>query len=73
MTSIVITEEQAQVIKSSVTGVEIRSPQGECLGILSAHGFTGEDIALAKLARNSKSPRYTTAQVLAHLQSLEPR
>ena len=72
MTSIVVTDEQAQIIKSSPKGVEIRSPKGECLGVLT-HGFTEEDIELAKKALASNSPRYTTAEVLQHLRTLETK
>lgn len=73
MTAIVVTEEQAEIIRSSSKAVEVRGPRGEWLGVLSNHGFTDEDVRLAKEALASNSPRYTTAQVLEHLRSLESK
>ena len=73
MTAIVVTEEQATIIKSSPTGVELRSPKGECLGIFKHHGWDEEDIQLALQRRASGGPYYTTAEVLAHIKSLEDR
>jgi hypothetical protein len=72
MTSIVVTKEQADIIKSA-KAIEVRGPHGEWLGVLSSHGFTEEDVRLAKEALASQSPRYTTAQVLEHLRSLESK
>jgi len=71
MTSIVVTEELAEIIKQAGQDIEIRSPKGEWLGVLSNHGCTEEDIRLAKQALASNSPRYTTAQVFEYLRSLE--
>ncbi len=71
MTCIVVTEEQAELIMKSPMGVEIRGPQGDCLGIVKPHGVSEEDIQIALQRRESNSPRYTTSEVLTHLQSLE--
>lgn len=71
MTAIVVTEEQVEIIKNSPTGVEIRSPKGERLGVFTHHGVSEEDIRIALDRRASTSPRYTTAEVLAYLRSLE--
>jgi hypothetical protein len=70
MPVIVVTEEQAELIKNAPGGVEFFSPTGERLGVMTPM-FTEEDIRLAKAAASSGSPRYTTAQVLEHLRSLE--
>ena len=45
-------------------------PQGQHLGYV-AHGFTDEDIAIAKQRRASDERRYTTQEVLQHLRTLE--
>jgi hypothetical protein len=71
MTSIVVTAEQAQMIKAASDSVALVSPAGEWLGVLNNHGWTHEDIEAAKASLNSDEPRYTTAQVLEHLRSLE--
>jgi hypothetical protein len=73
MTSIVISDEQVEIIKKSPDGVELRSPNGECLGVFKHHGWSEVDIQLALKARASGGPYYTTAEVLAHLKSLEDR
>jgi hypothetical protein len=70
MHHIVVDDQQAKLISESTDSVEIRDPQGRHLGYV-AHGFTDEDIAVAKERRESDEPRYTTRQVLEHLQSLE--
>ncbi len=71
MTSIVITDEQAEMIKHSPAGVVIRSSRGECLGVFKHDAQLEEDIKLALEARASGGPYHTTAEVLAHLRSLE--
>lgn len=71
MTSIVLTPEQAEIVKGSLNAIEIRGPQGEWLGILSNPAVTEEDVRLAKESQASTSQRFTMPEVLAHLQSLE--
>ena len=73
MTSIVVTEEQVKIIKSSPRGVEVHGPEGECLGVFKHQGWNEEDIQMALKSRASGGPYYTTAEVLAHLESLEDR
>ena len=54
----------------SEESIEIRDARGGRLGYV-AHGFTDEDIAIAKHRLASNEPRYSTQQVLDHLRSLE--
>lgn len=72
MTHIVVDDEQARVISESAESIEIRDRNGRHLGYV-AHGFTDEDVAIAKQRKESDEPRYTTRQVLDHLRSLEPK
>jgi hypothetical protein len=69
MQHIVVDEQQARIISEATECVEIRDPQGRHLGYV-AHGFTGEDITIAKQRLASDERRYTTPEVLDHLQSL---
>ena len=72
MQHIVVDDEQAKIISESAEGIEIRDRSGKHLGYV-AHGFTNEDIAIAKQRLASDEPRYTTRQVLDHIQSLEQK
>jgi hypothetical protein len=70
MHHIVVDDQQAKLISEATESVEIRDLQGRHLGYV-AHGFTDEDISLAKDRLASDDPRHSTQQVLDHLQSLE--
>ncbi len=70
MPHIVVDDEQAKLISESRESIEIRDRTGKHLGYV-AHGFTDADIAIAKRRMASSEPRYTTAEVLDHLRSLE--
>ena len=70
MPHIVVDDEQARIIFESADSIEIRDRRGKHLGYV-AHGFTDEDIAVARARRASDEPRLTTEQVLDHLRSLE--
>jgi hypothetical protein len=72
MKHIVVDDQQAKLISETTETVEIRDPQGRHLGYV-AHAFTDEDITIARQRAASKGPRYTTQEVLDHLQSLEPK
>ncbi len=72
MHHIVVDEKQAKVISEATDSIEIRDPQGRCLGYV-AHGFTEEDFSVARQRLASDEPRYTTQQVLDHLRSLRQR
>jgi hypothetical protein len=70
MHHIVVDDQQAKLISDTTESVEIRDARGRHLGYV-ARGFTDEDIAIAKARLASDEPRFTTQQVLDHLQSLE--
>ena len=72
MPHIVVDEGQAKIIAESAEGIEVRDRNGRHLGYV-VHGFTEEDILLAKQRLASDEPRHTTQQVLDHLQSLRPQ
>ncbi len=72
MPHIVVDDEQAKIISESAESIEIRDRNGRHLGYV-AHGFTEEDIAVAKQRMASDEPRYTTQQVLNHIQTLEQK
>ena len=76
MSFIVVDEQQRQTILEAKGDVEIRDAQGRYLGHITDsatsedHGFTPEDIELAKKSLASNSRRYTTKEVLEHLRQL---
>lgn len=70
MRAIVVDDQQAAVIRNAGDTVEILDKQGRRLGYVAAD-FTDEDIAAARRRVASDEPRYTTAEVLEHLASLE--
>ena len=70
MPQIVLNEEQAKVVATSLQPVQVRDAQGNLLGTIPPI-WTEEDIAEAKRVLASNGPWYTTEQVLAHLRSLE--
>ena len=72
MPHIVVNDQQAKILTEATECVEIRDGQGRHLGYV-AHGFTDEDVAIAKGRLASNEPRYTTQEVLDHLRSLEQR
>jgi len=72
MPHIVVSHDQANVICSATGGVEIRDERGNHLGYV-AHGFNEEDVAIARQRLASSEPRYTTREVLEHLESREAK
>ena len=70
MLQIVLTDEQAKVVASALKPVQVCDSRGNVLGRIDPI-WTEEDIAEAKRRLASDEPRYTTAQVLEHLRSLE--
>jgi len=72
MSPIVLNDEQAKQAASSLKPVEVCDSRGNFLGTFTPF-WTEEDIAEAKRRLASDEPRYTTAQVLRHLESLEPQ
>lgn len=73
MTTIILTNEQAELIKKAGEEVEIRTPEGERLGVFRAQSEDEVDIEIALQRRASGGPYVTTAEVLAHLASLQDR
>jgi hypothetical protein len=69
MEHIVVDDFQAEIICRAPQSIEIRDRQGRCLGYV-AHGFTDEDITIAKQRMQSSERRYSTEEVLHHLESL---
>jgi len=69
---IVVDSAQAKIISQATGTVEIRDPQGKHLGYV-AHGFTDEDVAIARQRQASGEPRHTTEQVIDRLRSLEQK
>jgi hypothetical protein len=72
MSPIVLNDEQAKQAASSLKPVEVCDSRGNILGTFTPF-WTEEDIAEAKRRLESDEPRYTTEQVLRHLESLEPQ
>jgi hypothetical protein len=72
MSHIVVSDDQARIICAATGNVEIRDQHGNHLGYV-AHGFTNDDIAIARRRLASEEPRYTTKEVLEHLESLEAK
>jgi len=70
MPHIVVDDEQARIIAESAENIEIRDRSGKHLGYVT-HGVTDEDIAIARERMVSDEPRYTTEEVLSHIQSLK--
>ena len=70
MPRIILDDEQVKIISESCQTVEIADRSGQIIGYF-AHGFTEEDIAIAKERLASDEPRYSTRDVLDHLHSLE--
>jgi len=66
MPHITLDEAQARVVAQAKGVVEIRDNAGKHLGSVT-HGFTDEDIRLARERAASSAPRFTTAEVLNRL------
>ncbi len=69
MPHIIISEEQAKIIAESQGQVEVRDENGKHLGYL-VQTFTDEEIAIAQKRCTSEEARFTTSEVLEHLESL---
>lgn len=71
MTFIVLDEQQARILSDSRGVVGLRDKDGKYLGF-AGRGFTDEDVEIARRRLASEGPRYTTAEVLDHLERLAP-
>jgi len=72
MLQIVLSDEQAKVVASALKPVQVCDREGNVLGCI-APIWTEEDITEAKRRLAADEPRYTTAQVLEYLRSLDKR
>ena len=70
MVYITLDDQQARIFAEATHEVAVRDASGKHLGYITS-GFTLEDLREAELALASEGSRYTTAEVLAHLKSLE--
>jgi hypothetical protein len=70
MPQIILDDEQAKLLASSLKPVEVRDRQGNLLGVIPPL-WTEEEVADAKKRLASDEPRYATAEVLEHLCSLD--
>jgi hypothetical protein len=71
MAHIILTAEQTQAIASSLEPVEVRDVQGRVLVVIKPV-WTKDDIEdIKRRMADPNQKRYTTAEVLAHLKSLE--
>jgi hypothetical protein len=70
MPHIVLEDQQARIVSETGGRVEVRDREGRHLGFVT-HGFTEAEIQEAKRRIASDEPRYSTAKVLQHLESLE--
>jgi hypothetical protein len=70
MNQLVLTDEQAKVVATALKPVSVVDSRGNVLGTIDPL-WTEADVAEAKRRLASDEARYTTAQVLEHLRSLE--
>jgi hypothetical protein len=72
MPEIALNDEQSKIVAGAEHPLVVRDSHGEIVGVLTpSSDFTPEEIDEAKRDLASNQPRYTTAQVLEHLRSLE--
>jgi hypothetical protein len=74
MSDIVVNMDVAEMITTAGRTVHVRDPNGRLVGFITP-APPEEEIASARarLAEGRQGPTYTTAEVLAHLRSLENR
>jgi hypothetical protein len=70
MIHIVVDDQQAKRISESRQYLEVRDKLGNHLGYV-AHGFTDQDIEIAKQRFVSDQPRLSTKQTIDRLRQLE--
>jgi len=72
MLQLVLTDEQAKQLTKELKPIEVCDSRGNVLGTFTPF-WTEEDIAEAKRRLASDEPRYTFAEVMEHLRSLEKK
>jgi len=70
MADLVLSDEQTNLVVSTPRPLQVRDSRGDVLGVISPI-WTEHDIAEAKRRISSDEPRYTTAQLLEYLNSLD--
>lgn len=70
MTHIVVDDELAKTILKAMETLEVRDRSGQRLGYVTPN-FTAEEVATARKRLQSDETRYSTQEVLDHLQSLD--
>ena len=70
MPDLILTDEQTQIVLQATGIVVIRDSQGRHLGHVS-RGFTAEDIAEAQRRLAAPGTRFTGAEVMRYLQTLD--
>jgi hypothetical protein len=75
MTQIVLTPEQFALLGHGELPVQVLAPDGSEVGVITrqqscASYFTSEELAAIKTQLNDRGPRFSTDQVIAHLDSL---
>jgi hypothetical protein len=78
MIQIVLDDEQAKALAVANGEIKLLDQHGRTLGYVARNCIPGvvfstEEIAAAKRSPADGGPRYTTAQVIDHLRSLESR
>ena len=74
MVDIVVSDEQARAIIAASGAVRLRDPQGRIICAVAPRPINAaDDVAEMRRALASDQPRYTTEQVIDHLQSLSDR
>jgi hypothetical protein len=69
MVTVILDDAQVSKIVAATAPVELRDRRGCVLGTL-VPGFSSDDIRRAKASLEDTAPRMTTAELLAHLDSL---
>jgi hypothetical protein len=67
---IIVDRQQASVIRNARRSVQVRDPEGRLIAFIEP-APTEEEIARAMARRNLDEPEYSTAEVRAHLRSLD--
>lgn len=74
MVDIIVNDEQARAIIAASGAVRVRDAQGRILCAIAPRPLDApDDVVEMRRALASDQPRYTTQQVIDHLQSLSDR
>jgi hypothetical protein len=73
MTEVILSDDQAKLVTSAADGVLFRDSSGNLIARIPCRLYEGEEeiIAEAKRRLASDQPRYTFAEVMAHLDMVE--